>query len=201
MSWPAPVFVELDLAGVGTVMGMPLAGIVGYQVFQRSVVDLDVSRPSVALHDPARYRLRSGQWSELVVDANLPNVRGRFEGERQGWFRLDTGSTNTVTFHGPAVVQMKLLEGRRTTLSFEGGVGGLRSSRSGTLGWFELGGHRFENPRVTFSAADTGALADEYTLGNLGQGFLKPFRVVLDYPGQRIAFIEKRAAPPSAGSP
>ena len=57
------------------------------------------------------------------------------------------------------------------------------------LAWFELGGQRFETPRVAFSQATSGAFSDEYTTGNLGQAFLKPFRIVLEYLHDRLALV------------
>ena len=59
----------------------------------------------------------------------------------------------------------------------------------GTIAWFELMGHRFENPRVIFALATSGPLADPFVDGNLGVEFLKPFRIVLDYQHERLAFI------------
>jgi len=39
--------------------------------------------------------------------------------------------------------------------------------------------------------AESGAFTDIYLDGNVGQAFLKPFRIVLDYRGDRIAFVER----------
>ena len=88
--------------------------------------------------------------------------------------------------------RLKLLEGRETRGTAQGGVGGMSAARAGKLAWFELGGHRFENPVVSFSLAKTGAFRDEHTLGNIGQAFLRPFRVVFWYQGRKIAFVEKK---------
>src|SRR5262249_22131262 len=114
-----------------------------------------------------------------------------YEGDRKGWFRLDTGAGDTVSFHSPTVRKYKLLDGRKTSTTLQGGVGGMVKAKSGQIGWFELAGHRFENPGVIFAEADKGALADEYLDGNLGQQFLQPFRVVFNYPAEQIAFIKK----------
>jgi hypothetical protein len=39
-----------------------------------------------------------------------------------------------------------------------------------------------------FSLDKDGPLSDVYTLGNIGQGFLKPFKIVFNYPKRQIAF-------------
>lgn len=182
-------YVELDLAFLTTAFGVTVGGICGYDLFARAVVELDVAGASVRLHDPARFRLEGGTWQELFLSHKHPAARARFEGDRDGLFKLDTGSDQTVTFHTPAVERLGLLEGRRTTPARAGGVGGAISLRAGTLGWFELGGHRFEVPSVRFATGEKGAFADDYLLGNIGNGFLSAFRIVFDYPNKRIAFV------------
>jgi hypothetical protein len=185
------LYVELDLGTLSKIMGQPIAGIVGYQVFQAAVVEIECAGPEVALHDPATYRRDGDVWEELVLYSNHPCCHAVFEGDRRGLFRLDTGATNTVSFHAPAVDSLKLLDGRKTGLGLEGGVGGLAAYRGGTLEWFELGGHRFEKPRVTFSRVKKGAFTDTATLGNIGQAFLEPFRVVFWYQQKKIAFLPR----------
>jgi hypothetical protein len=185
----APMYVELDLAFLTPIFGRRVAGIVGYDLLARCVAEVETRTPYVALHDPTRYTLAGAAWQELALKDNTPVVRARFEGEREGLFRLDTGASGTLAFHAPAVRELGLLDGRDVTKGFGGGVGGQAEARDGKLEWFELAGHRFEDRSVSFSLAEHGAFTDRYTLGNIGQDFLAPFRIVLDYPGDRIAFV------------
>lgn len=99
-----------------------------------------------------------------------------------------------MTFHAPAVERFALLKGRRTDPTRSGGVGGISSGQTGTLAWFDLGGHRFEKPKVGFATASEGAFADEYMVGNIGNGFLSAFVMVFDYPNRRIAFAPRAKA-------
>lgn len=190
-----PIYVDLDLAFLGPIFGRDVAGIVGFDLFARAVVEIEPARPFVAIHDPASHALPEEHWQRLVIDQNLPCVEARFEGDHRGLFKLDTGANGTVSFHKPAVEHYKLLEGRSVTQAMGGGVGGMALMKVGTLEWFELAGHRFERPQVTFSLAEVGALTDRYTLGNIGQEFMEPFRLVLDYGRRRIAFLPAEAQP------
>ena len=61
----------------------------------------------------------------------------------------------------------------------------------GKLGWFELAGHRFESPTVVFGLEPRGPLGDPYVEGNLGVEFLKPFKIVLDFPHERVALVSQ----------
>lgn len=182
-------FVELDLDFLSSAFGVTVGGIVGYDLFARAIVELDVEAPAVRLFDPTTYQLRAGQWDEVLLSHKHPAVRARFEGGHEGIFRLDTGAGGTVTLHAPVVERLGLLEGRTTTGGRAGGIGGVSENRRGPLEWFELGGVRFERPMVEFSKAERGAFADDYLMGNVGTGLLEAFTVVFDHAHKRIAFV------------
>jgi predicted aspartyl protease len=183
-----PVYVELDLSFLEPIFGHKIAGVVGYDCLARCVAEIETRTPYVALHDPKSFTLDGARWEELLLNENTPCAKARFEGDHEGLFRLDTGANGTLAFHTPAVREFKLLEGRTVTSGANGGVGGSTEVKNGTIAWFELAGHRFEKPMVAFALAEKGAFTDRYTLGNIGQDFLAPFRMVLDYPHDRIAF-------------
>jgi len=189
------LYVELDLRPFAKIMGDTIAGVIGYPVLQASVVEIEVETPAVLLHDPKSFKLANGKWEPLLLNNNHPCCHARFEGDREGIFRLDTGAMGTLSFHAPAVKKLELLKGRKTRMALEGGVGGLKTSRAGRIEWFELGGHRFKKPKVTFSTASSGAMVDDYTVGNIGQDFMKPFRLVLWYGENKIAFVPLSAVP------
>jgi hypothetical protein len=148
----------------------------------------------MALLDPATYRLKEGEWQELFLEFKFPCVRARFEGPYEGFFRIDTGPglALTVVFHKPAVGRYRLLEGRETMFAGMQGVGGVSPVRSGRLEWFELAGHRFEEPTVMFEIPKQVAVDSGYHLfGTLGLRFFEPFRVVFNYPDKKIAFVAR----------
>jgi len=186
-----PLYVEVDLSFVEPVFGVSVAGICGYDLFARAVVELDLEGERVALHDPATYALTDGRFQPLYLDRRLPVLEARFEGDHTELFRIDTGSMGTVDFHGSAVERLQLLEGRPTTAGVAMGAGGQIEVRVGKLEWFELAGRRFLEPQVQFSQAEGTVLATEYTAGLIGGGFLAPFEVVFDYPNRRVALISR----------
>lgn len=194
VTWQDPIYVEVDLSAVSMALGRKIVGICGAPLFKRTVVEIEATEPRLTLHDPEKYKLEGGTWLPLTLKGNLPCVKARFEGDREALFRVDTGAGGTVTFHTPAVATWKLLDGRATQSSLSGGVGGMQQERAGLLDWFELAGHRFDKPRVTFSQAKTGAFADEYLAGNIGAGFLTNFKLVFDYPHSRLALVKKAEA-------
>jgi hypothetical protein len=190
MTLEKPVFVEMDLGFVREAMGTDVVGIVGYDVLSRCVAELDLAGDSIKIFDPAQYRPGPAPWQKLTFNHSLPLVPGTFEGGK-GLFRIDVGASGgpggNVAFHAPAVERMDLLKGRQVTIAR---VGTTRVAL-GKVGWFELAGHRFENPDVMFALDRKGPLGDPYVEGNVGVEFLKPFRIVLDYPQERVAFVRR----------
>ncbi len=186
-------FAEMQCDFLATAMGVPVVGICGFDVFSRAVVTLDRRFQNVELHDPEEYELPEGAtWEPIKILHGHPIVKCKFEGDREGWFRLDTGAgSGTVTFHAPAVEEFQLLEGRTVKDTLMGGVGGTITGKSGTISYFEIGGHRFGWPQVEFATEAVGAFADADTMGNLGGFFLEPFEVVMDYQSKRIAFVPR----------
>lgn len=188
-----PTVIGLDLAFLSIPMGAKIAGVIGYGVFHRCIVELDMETNTVALFDPKTYDQSRVQnrWQKLYQTARIACVEAEFEGHR-GIFKLDTGAAgSTVAIHAPTVEKLKLLEGRSTTDSLSGGVGGNISTKSGKLKYFELGGHRTEGIEATFATTNKGAFNSSDTMGNIGGDLLKPFKIVMDYQNKRIAFVKR----------
>jgi hypothetical protein len=191
MTLEKPFLVEMDLGFVRRAMGEEVVGIIGYDLLSRCVTELALADDSISIHEPNGYHRDSAPWERLVLNQALPTVEATFEGNRRGRFRIDVGAAGaagTVLFHSPAVESMELLKGRTVTSA----QAGQHRIALGKIAWFELAGHRFENPMVLFALDRKGPMGDEYVDGNLGVEMLKPFRIVLDYPHERMAFIRRQ---------
>jgi aspartyl protease len=183
--------VEMDLAPLNAAFGRRVEGIIGYELFSRCVVDLTLAEDALTLHDPKASGLEGLRWLLLSLPARHPAVAAKAAEVPEGLFRVDLGAAGgpagNVTFHSSAVRAHHLLDGRQVVRVQAGNLHlGL-----GEIPWFELAGHRFERPAVMFALDDEGVLGEVGTLGNIGVEFLRPFRVVFDYPHSRIAFIER----------
>lgn len=194
MTYDEPLMVVMDLAFLEPYMGVKVGGVLGFSLLARSVAEVDFAAGTIALHDPATYDRAPNGWSELVLDDRIPCVRATVEGH-EGWFRLDTGANTTVSMHEPAVRQLKLLEGRETTDTQLGGVGGFVKAKKATLATFEVGGQKLENINADLAIEAVGAFGDAASLGNIGTELIRPFRLVLDYPRHRLALIPRDPTP------
>jgi hypothetical protein len=187
-----PRFVELDASFLSERAGFEVDGVLGAPLFERAVVVLDDRRGTIAIRDPLRFRSRGLEWQPVLVDGTAPCIRGRLlteEGETPPlWFRLDTGSDDTLTVARWAVRRYGL-EGDRSTLSPRSLVGPFGEA----LGWrktaeaLEISGAVLRRERVTLLREDVpGPLSDPWIAGNVGTRSLQGRRVVLDLSRRRI---------------
>ncbi len=185
-------WVPLDLTGLQDVVGMPLAGVLGGDFFQRAVVEIDLLGSELTLHDPRTYDASRLPWRPLRFDGSTPCVRGRFSPSHEGWFRLDTGSDDTVTFHSPWVRKLRMVDNATNLVPMRlKGIGGEIKAVRGRVRWFELMGQQFHRPKVTMVERATGPLANPDLYGNVGVGFFTGQRLILDYPNHRVALIPR----------
>jgi len=185
-----PKFLELsELAEIGKAIGVPIAGICGYDVIGRAVFDIDPTRSTLSILAPGKATLPIGaSWTRIQFPSNTPTVSCRFSGGN-GVFSIDTGSDSTVDFFSPAVEHYGWLEQPGVERTHTGGAGGSAESHSGKIGFFELGGTTFKTPKVGMQTTKLGAFANPYLTGNVGNGFLAQFRLILDYANERVAFV------------
>lgn len=183
---------ELDLAAISEALGVPIAGIIGYECFFAGVFEIDVTAPAIAVRPAADYRLPdNGRWHAFELIGRRPHLAAQVEQHAPATFLLDLGSNEGVTLYSPAVRQLALLEGRETTPTQHGGVGGMQPARRGRLQEFTLAGHTLTDVPTTFSQATAGTFASSAKAGAIGVRVLGQFHLVLDYAQHRLAFLPK----------
>lgn len=184
------LLMQLDLSFLTAPLGREIGGIIGFGFLMRSVAEVDMGKGQVALHDPESFKLDGAEWTSIEITDRVPAVRAAFD-RGEGLFRLDTGANTALTFHAPTVERMKLLDDRKTTDAMLGGVGGAIKAKAATLDWFTIGGQRLEKLAATFALENKGAFANPDIDGNIGAGILRNFRLVFDYPHERMAFFKR----------
>jgi hypothetical protein len=185
----------LDLTSVTRAFGERLAGVLGYPFFAAGIVEVDYARASVSVFDPAHYRLPPrGEWVPLVLRDQRPGLAVRLDGPAEGTFVLDTGSTATARLFREFVGRHGLLDGRAETVhrGRHHEVSGEFEVLVGTVGWVELAGHRFERPHVLFDSVGAPTTRTSRAFdGLVGQGLLRAFTVVFNYPESKVAFLRR----------
>jgi predicted aspartyl protease len=190
-----PRFLELDLAAFSKAIGVPLAGVLGYDLFMRAAVTIDVEAGVTV----AAALAADGAWIDARFEDACPVVAARVpgpSGPRDVWFALDTGSSAAVTISAGAAPAIELRRRGRVAMR---GVTGSVGARAGELAWIELAGHRIEEVAVVIARAGSGATGDPTpepgVAGSLGMAILQDFALTLDYRGRRAALRRRTRAP------
>jgi hypothetical protein len=157
-----------------------IAGIVGYDLFRRAVVDLDVKTPRMRIL-PADLDTPASAWQPLRLDAGLPAVRCTVAGGREEWFAIDTGAAFTVIFLPRLAQELGLTPRDPKDQS---------PFRQVDLRDFQVAGRTY--PRwYAFVLSGRGFPEDRWLGGALGRWLLWDYRLVFDYRHERVAMIRQ----------
>jgi hypothetical protein len=167
--------VTTDLSGLETDIGRPIAGIVGYDLLARYIVQIDFAAHAIRLYHPAVYQYAGrGDSIPLEMVGKLSHVTVRIaDSDRPATMRsliVDTGSGDGVD--DTLVVDSKTPPRYAVATS---GFGQSHTAIEGTLDTIQIG--RFNLRRVP----STGP-----AVGLIGNAVWSQFTCVFDYPHQRM---------------
>jgi hypothetical protein len=180
----------LPLSALAAANGREMAGIIGYELFSHFVVEVDYAAKQLDLYEPRTYQYGGpGENIPLTLLNGEVYVRAKVtvpgHDTLEGQFVVDTGSNNTLTMAMSFVEEHHLLEGAGPTLPARGGgVGGEIQLELGRAKDVQVGRFFVTNPVTAF--IKVGSIAEPGMAGNVGGRLLRRFRVVFDYPHQRM---------------
>lgn len=182
------VFYVFGLDAMDPVEGLPVQGVVGYEVLRRFVARIDYEGSRLALLDPATFTYEGpGTAVPFVFEDHVPQVEGAVDGI-PARLDLDTGSRASLDLFGPFVREHGLAArpgvGPERILGW--GVGGPSRGKPARVGSLRLGAVEVPVVWAGLSTATRGAFAREGVAGNVGAGVLSRFTVTLDYARQRV---------------
>jgi predicted aspartyl protease len=184
-----------------SIEGLPVDGMVGFELFRRMAVRIDYSRRTLTFTDPAHFDPRgAGVAVPFVFYDHMPTVQGLID-ELPARFEIDTGSRSEVDVTGPFVASRNLRTRFPKGVSAVTGWGTGGPSRAYTvrLPSLTLGGVQVDGPTAGLSEDKAGSFSDPNFEGNIGGGFLKRFVVTFDYAHQTLYLKRISPEPIDAG--
>jgi hypothetical protein len=165
-----------------------MAGVIGYDVISRFVVHIDYDDSVLVLFDPATWSYRGKEPPlPMVMNGTVPALTAKLDGQDEGLFRLDVGSSSTVDLHSPFAKEKRIEARLGRPQRMDGvGFGGSFTSAIGRLRSMSLGPYEWDDPIVSVAHATEGAFASEEFAGNIGNRILERFRVTLDYQRRQV---------------
>ena len=178
--------------------GIPVDGMVGFELFRRFAVRIDYQQQTLTFTDPAHFDPRdAGEMIPFKFYDHLPDVEG-FIDAHPARFDIDTGSRGEIDLTAPFVKRSAIKEAYPSRIeALTGfGVGGAVYSEVVRLSSVTLGTVRIDRPVGELSDAAHGSFSDANYEGNIGSALLKRFVVTFDYAHQRMYL--KRVVPEPA---
>ncbi len=183
-------YVIPSLEGIGKMMGVDVAGVMGYELLRRFIAHVEYGPRRLTLSRPEGWRYEGkGAALPFTFNGHHPRVKGELDGI-PGLFDIDTGSGSTLDVYAPFALEHKLKEkaAKAITTVTGHGAGGATTGHVIRARKLKLGGLSMKAPIVVLSTTTTGGFADASAAGNVGQGFLSRFDLTFDYRNQVIHF-------------
>jgi len=183
----------VDLGHIAKVVGAKIDGDLGYNFLKHFRVTIDYCDSEIRLDDPKRVEgLAGGGKTEVPIRLAAPakplilvdvylNGGGPFQ------FAIDTGTSTTAIT--PQLARQLKVEASPVGPGTTGGAP--VDFSAGSLQSFQLGGAKIDNMAVIVAdffemlSAAVGAKLD----GIVGYNFLRNYKVVIDYPGERLTLF------------
>jgi hypothetical protein len=173
--------VTVPLDEVGEALGTPVDGILGYDFLSRFAVEIDYPAKRIALFRSGSYSPRDGAIRvPLRIEANVPRLDGLLDGEHAGSFVLDTGNAYPLLLHAPFVRSHGLAAAGGEGLSITG-VGGAEAMRRANVDSLALGDAVFREVPALLATSESGAIALEESIGNVGGALFLDSVLAFDY--------------------
>ncbi|HEY1575759.1 MAG TPA: aspartyl protease family protein [Terracidiphilus sp.] len=193
--------VPLDFASFAPLWpltGRRIYGVLGYGILKHFVVEFDYEGGYLTLYDPKQYRY-SGVGVSFPASLEMgydPQIEGKIvitNGEGVPvHFTLDTGAGGTVV-SAPIVKAHNLLKILTTKVPdprakplIDGVDGQVFETTTARIDAIRLGNLVIDNPLVALSTDTDGVFAMEDIGVNLGGNILRRFKLIVDYPGNRV---------------
>jgi predicted aspartyl protease len=184
-----------------SVEGIPVDGMIGFELIRRMVTRIDYGHRTVTFIDPAKFKPKVSphDWGvavPFVFYDHLPDVKGSVGG-LPARFDIDTGSRTEMDFSSPFVAahDLRAQFAKGTSAVTGWGVGGPARAYMVRLPSMRLGTVEIDDLAVGLSEAKGGSFDDPNFDGNVGSALLKRFVVTFDY-AHEIMYLKRIAPPP-----
>lgn len=188
-----------DIFNLSTRMGMPIHGIIGYDIFKNFIVKVNYSNQMITLYKPdTKIKInKKAEVHELHIEdckAYLfANVR-QYNGDTlKVKLVVDTGASHSLSLYLPTNDRLKLPP--KVMEAYLGrGLSGDINGKIGRLNSMSIGRYEFADLPASYpdEEAIRVALKVANRNGNLGSDILKRFTVIFDYPHNRLVLLPNR---------
>ncbi len=196
-TWPNRTVGAVPMGQLTGAVGRPLWGIMGYDLPQAKVVELDYGAGRMRLYEPEGFRYSGrGEALDLEIRRTKPLVKLRLtrrDGEEvTGKFLVDAGSAQTISL-SPHFYDEVIAADQPSVAARGWGFGGTQATgKLVRIDKVVLGRHTFTDV-VAHAVVSDGTSGRRFYAGIIGGELLRRFTVTFDYRRTRM-FLEPNAA-------
>lgn len=185
-----------DVFNLSNRMGMPVHGIIGYDIFKNFIVKVNYSHKRITLYKPeSKVRIpKKAQTFPLAIEDTKPYLFGTIKQHNGDTLNVklivDTGASNSLSLYLPTDSRLTLPP--KVMSAYLGrGLSGDINGKIGRLSAFRIGKYQLENLTAAYPDEEAVKLALNIAgrNGNLGSDILTRFTVIFDYPHQQLTLI------------
>lgn len=168
-------------------VGHATDGVLGADLFNKFVVELDYARQQLRLYEPDRYSDKDGDCRVPLLTDTYPRIRGEFVDSDgriiEATFVLDTGSNYLIVTNSFFSLHPRLPRDSRTVdAPSRRLLSGYARMRAGRIRELRFGACKITNPVALFSQDPNGAGAGTPDLSAyVGTSIFREFTTVFDY--------------------
>lgn len=180
-----------DLGAVRHQTGLDVDVILGREVFERTVVDIDFRQQRISFSNPEGFAPPAGAAHTAL--SRFPAGHGRvvvvrIEGGTNVSLEFDLGSATPIVLEHPFWTSAHLADGRVLSNTLIGTLGGISETAVISLRTIEIAGINLRNVETVLAPA-RGALEVRLGSGTAGMPIFSRFRIITDYSRSRLYVV------------
>jgi hypothetical protein len=186
--------------GLEQYFGRRISGIIGYELFEQLVVEVDFQRHTLRVHRPQTYQYSgNGRRIPLLIEGDRPYINATITPygypARASKLMVDLGSNAALSLTAGCGFEQKLIAAAPRTLRRN--LATIKGSNEIVLGrvqTVQLGAIQIQQPTAIFGKTEAMEDCDRLN-GKIGYQILRQFKVILDYPHRQLILETPQAAP------
>lgn len=184
---------SLDLNHLERLIGRNIDGIIGFDLLDKHIVQIDYSRMEFEIYDNETFTYTgNGMKFDLKLTSYIPHIPCTVKlnnGETlKGEYFINTGAGTTVDFNTPFVDKHDIID--KTGKHYSYLTGGLEKEETvhyeGRVVDFQIKNVKFSDMPVGISQATSGIQHSKKVFGIIGNNVLRRFNIIFDYKNYKM---------------
>lgn len=182
----------LPLDDLESVLGRQIDGILGPEIFEKNVVEIDYEQRTLRLNDVKSFSYTGpGQTLPIQIRNHRPFLLAKLKvaghAPQEGLFVIDIGDNSALGLHAPFVVKYNLVPSEQASIAnVTFGMAGGSRELIGRAQDLQIGNFVIHQPITAFSQATKGSAADRSYDGAIGGEILRRFKLIFDYSRRQL---------------